>query len=118
MAKAINSRQKGKRAELELAKTLREFGFEAKRSQQFAGINGDADIIGVPGIHIECKHVERLNLDAALEQSERDASAEFKKTGNPVTPVVIHRKNRQDWRITMMLDDFLDMFGETLKGGG
>lgn len=116
---AINSREKGKRGERDVAKIFRDFGFgDARRGQQFSGKSGDADVIGITGLHLEIKHVERLNLDAAMEQSARDASAEFKKTGKPVVPVVIHRKNRQEWRITMELKDFLDMFGETLKGGG
>lgn len=117
MAK-VNSRAKGKRGELDLAKVLRDFGFEARRGQQFSGKNGDADVVGLPGIHIECKHCERTNLDEWMEQSERDAHAEFLASGTPVVPVVIHRKNRQEWRITMTLKDFLDMFGEYLKEGG
>ena len=119
MGKTINSRSKGKKGEQELAKLLREFGFEnAKRGVQYSGLQGDADIIdALPGIHIECKRAETVRLDEWMEQSARDASAEFKKTGKPVVPVVIHRKNRQEWRITMELKDFLDMFGDTLKGG-
>lgn len=103
---------------MDLAKVLRDFGFEARRGQQFSGKNGDADVVGLPGIHIECKHCERTNLDEWMEQSERDAHAEFLASGTPVVPVVIHRKNRQEWRITMTLKDFLDMFGEYLKEGG
>ena len=105
MAKAINSRQKGKAGELELAKLLREYGFtNARRGQQFSGANGDADIEdAIPGVHIECKRVEHLNIDSALEQSVRDARA-------GEIPVVIHRKNRQSWRITMYLEDFLKYY--------
>lgn len=117
MGKAINSRQKGARGERELAKVLREYGFEARRGQQFSGANGDADVLGIPGIHIECKNVEHLNLDAAMEQSERDATAEFQKQGRVAVPVVIHKKNRKEWKITMKLRDFLDMFGEVLRNG-
>lgn len=99
-----SSREKGKEGERSLAAYLRERGFaEARRGQQYAGANGDADVTGLPGIHIECKRVERLNLDAALEQSERDARA-------GEIPVVIHRKNRQSWRITLALDDFLKIY--------
>lgn len=98
-----------------MAKILREFGFEARRSQQFSGKEGDADVVGVPGLHLEVKNVEHLNLDKAMEQSERDAHAEFLKTGKPVVPVVVHKKSRQEWRITMGFKDFLDMFGEYLK---
>lgn len=119
MAKAINSREKGKRGEREVAKILRDFGFgDARRGQQFSGKEGDADVVGIPLLHLEIKNVEHLNLDKAMEQSERDAKAEFQKKGRVAVPVVIHKKNRTPWRITMELKDFLDMFGETLKGGG
>lgn len=104
MARTINSRRKGKAGELELAHYLTERGYNARRGQQFSAANGDPDVIGIPGVHIECKRVERLDLDSALDQSVRDARA-------GEVPVVIHRKNRQKWRVTMLLDDFLDMYG-------
>ena len=34
----MNSRQKGKRGELELAKVLREHGYETRRGQQYSGL--------------------------------------------------------------------------------
>lgn len=49
----MNSREKGKRGELELAKLLRDCGFDTRRGQQYSGANGDADVVGLPGIHIE-----------------------------------------------------------------
>lgn len=100
---AINSRNKGKRNELLLAHKFQEYGFDARRSQQFAGINGDADVVGVPYLHVECKAVQKLNLDKAMEQSQRDS-----REGE--IPVVVHRKDRQDWRITMTLEDFMPFF--------
>ena len=45
----MNSRQKGKGGELELAKLLRAYGYNARRGQQYSGISGDADVVGVPG---------------------------------------------------------------------
>lgn len=65
----MNSRDKGKRGELELAKVLRGYGYDTRRGQQYCGANGDADVVGLPGIHIECKRVERLNLDDAMAQA-------------------------------------------------
>ena len=52
-----NSRRKGASGERELAKKLREYGYEARRGQQYCGSNGDADVVGIPGIHIECKRL-------------------------------------------------------------
>lgn len=36
----MNSRQKGARGERELAKKLREYGFDSRRGQQYSGANG------------------------------------------------------------------------------
>ena len=68
-----NSRRKGASGERELAKKLREYGYEARRGQQYCGSNGDADVVGIPGIHIECKRVEALNIEKAMQQSISDS---------------------------------------------
>lgn len=99
----MNSREKGKRGELELAKLLRDCGFDTRRGQQYSGANGDADVVGLPGVHIECKRVERLNVYRALLQAIRDARDEE-------TPVVFHRGNRQCWMVTMTAADWLEMY--------
>lgn len=104
----MNSREKGKRGERELAKLLKEHGYEARRNQQYCGANGDADVIGLPGVHIECKRVEKLNLDAAMEQARRDA-----REGE--MPVVMHRKDRGDWKVTLSLEDFMKIYKEAEK---
>ena len=62
----MNSKRKGKRGELELAKKLKECGFSARRGQQYSGIGGD-DVVGLDGIHIECKRSERLNVYLEVE---------------------------------------------------
>ena len=111
MVKSINSRQKGARNERLLANILKEHGYtEARRGQQFSGLHGDADVVGIPGIHIECKAVERLNIHDAIEQSIRDA-----REGE--IPVVIHKKNRKPWLVTMRLEDWLngDFSGLTVR---
>lgn len=102
----VNSRDKGARGERELAGVLREFGYEARRGQQFSGANGDADVVGLPGIHIECKRVERLNLYDAIAQSKHDA-----RDGE--IPAVFHRKDNCKWLVTMELDDWMNMYNDT-----
>ena len=93
----MNSRNKGARFERELAAWLRDtFGVAARRGQQFAGGPDSPDVIGWPGVHIEAKHVERLNVEDAMLQAERDA-------GDAV-PVVIHRRNRTAPMLTVRLD--------------
>ena len=65
------SRDKGKRGELLLARFLREQGYDCRRTSQYCGQTGDAaDVVGLPGLHIECKFVERLNIREALEQAK------------------------------------------------
>lgn len=105
----VNSRQKGARFERDIAKRLREWGYDARRGQQYSGLNGDADVVGLPGVHLELKAVEHLNLDAAMEQSERDARDGEK-------PVVIHKKNYGEIRATMRFDDWFEMYREWESG--
>ena len=64
----INSKQKGARFEREIAEHLREKGFEARRGIQFRGGEDSPDVISNFPLHIEAKHVEKLNLANALEQ--------------------------------------------------
>ena len=101
----MNSRDKGKRGELELSHILNEYGFQTRRGQQFSGANGDADVVGIGGLHIECKRVEKLNIEEALKQSERDA-----REGE--IPCVMHRRNHEDWKVTMRLCDFPKIWRE------
>ena len=63
------------------------------------------DITGMPGIHIECKRNERLNIHDAMKQADRDA--EKFKDG---LPAVFHRKNRTPWLITLKLTDFMEVY--------
>lgn len=105
----INSRAKGKAGELELSRVLREHGYDTRRGQQFCGINGDADVTGLPYMHIECKRVEKLNLDAAMAQARIDA-----REGE--MPCVMHRKNREPWKVTMLLDDWIELYREWAAG--
>ena len=99
----MNSRNKGKRGELELAHILQDYGYEARRSQQYAGINSDADVVGLPGIHIEVKRVEKLNIENAVTQSVRDAGA-------GEIPIVVHRKNHKSWLVTMPFDYWMRLY--------
>ena len=105
----MNSRRKGKEGELSLARKLREYGYDCRRSVQYCGTNGDADVVGLPGIHIECKRVERLNLVEAMRQAERDARpGEF--------PVVFHRRNDEPWMVTMPLESWIEIYREWEAG--
>ncbi len=115
----MNSRAKGAAGERELAGELRKYGYETRRGQQFSGANGDADVIGLPGIHIEAKRVEKLNIDKALQQSVTDSYADSLRQGVEVIPAVFHRSNsdhkkestKGTWKVTLRLDDFMKIYG-------
>lgn len=98
----MNSRDKGKRGERELAAFLRANGFDARRGQQFAGGADSPDIISelLKWLHIEVKRVERLNLIDACAQAEGDCGGK--------RWVVIHRRNHAPWLFTGRLDILLD----------
>lgn len=108
-----SSKNKGAAGERELAKVLNELlNIDAIRGRQFCGSAGNPDVlvqkvagderIDIPGVHIECKRVERLNLYEALKQSESDAKGEE-------IPVVCHRRNRDSWIISFRLDKLKDV---------
>ena len=63
------------------------------------------DVVGLPGIHIEVKRVERLNVVEAMEQSVRDSE----RMGDGV-PALFHRRNRKPWLVTMRLEDWLVLY--------
>ena len=103
----VNSKKKGSREELKLANKLKEYGYDTRRTAQYNGkeLDSKADIIGLDGIHIECKAVERLNIHDAVEQAIRDnRSADL--------PAVFHKKNRKPWLVTMTLDDWMTIYNE------
>lgn len=104
-----NSKDKGKRFEREIANYLKERGYDARRSAQYCGNTGDAaDVVGLPGFHIECKHQEKMHLYDWMEQAIRDSA----KSGD--TPIVIHKQNRKDTLVTMRLDDFMNLINHNL----
>lgn len=101
----MNSKAKGARGERELASKLKEYGYDCRRGQQYCGANGDADVVGLPGIHIECKRVEHLNIYDAISQAKHDKK-------DDELPAVFHRKNESKWLVTMELDDWMQIFNE------
>jgi Holliday junction resolvase len=103
----MNSRTKGANGERELAQLLRNQGhMDARRGQQYSGLNGDADVVGLQGVHIECKRVERFTDEPALKQAERDARA-------GEVPVVIYRRNKERWKVVLR-QDIADLIWQVL----
>src|SRR4051812_26882968 len=107
-------RRKGATAEREIVAILRGRGMKAQRTAplQTAAVAGllpggisSADVTcdGLPGVHLEVKRAETIKIEAWCRQAEGDA-----KEGGSV-PVVVWRRSGQPWRVTLPLEDFLDM---------
>jgi hypothetical protein len=55
-------------------------------------------VVGLPGVHVEVKRVEALNIRKAVEQSVHDADS-------GEAAIVLHRQNRTPWLVTVRLAD-------------
>lgn len=106
-----SSKARGKRGELNLVHALRDAGFtEARRTAQYCGKAGTSDVVGLPGVHVEAKNVERLNIWSALAQSKRDAEAD----GNGDIPAVFFKRNRSGgWYVAVPLSDFVRLYAQS-----
>ena len=105
----MNSKAKGGRGEREWAEFCREHGFtEARRGVQFKGGYDSPDVTGLPGIHQEVKRVEKLNIHEAMKQSIRDSEGK-------ALPIVAHRRNREEWLVTMRAEDWMEIYKAWLK---
>ena len=108
---AVNSKQKGARFERKLASIFRDYGYEARRTAQYCGNTGDAsDVVGLPGLHIEAKHQERMSLYEWVSQAKRDSE------GTGRLPAVFHKKNNAEILVTMTLEDWFNLYREWEAG--
>ena len=94
----MNARSKGARGEREWRDQLRAEGYAARRGgQQGAGGCADSPDVICPelagALHFEVKRVQNLNLKEAIAQATRDSEGR--------APVVAHRKNGEQWLVTM-----------------
>jgi len=106
----INSRSKGKRGELQFRDVLKRAGFEARRGQQYAGsAEGESpDVVhNIPGVHIEVKWVERLNLATAMAQAKLDCGGKV--------PVVAHKRNGGEWLVTLPATALVEWWQELFQ---
>jgi len=92
-----SSQRKGASGERELAELLRDYGYNAERGGSLT-FGSTPDVTGLPGIHIEVKRTERLNVLEAYQQAVRDADR-FQDG----VPALFHRRNRSPWLVTYEL---------------
>lgn len=98
-----SSQRKGADGERELAGILRGRGYDIERGGSLS--YGEVpDLVGLPGVHIEVKRVERLNVPEAMDQATRDAD----RFGG--FPALFHRRSRSPWLVTMRLVDWLELY--------
>ncbi len=99
-----SQQRKGADGEREIVSILNAHGYNTERggSQTYGMI---PDIVGLPGIHIEVKRVEKLNVHEAMDQSVRD-SIRFRDG----FPALFHRRNNTSWLVTMRLEDWLSLY--------
>lgn len=105
----VNSRNKGAAGEREWANWLKERGYEARRGQQFSGGKDSPDVVSNLPFHFEVKRVQALNMDKAMEQAQRDSE------GNGKVPMVVHRKDRKEWKVTLSAEHFFELFEKVIR---
>ena len=87
-----NSKRKGTVAERELANIFTAAGVPSRRSVQYCGRAGDADIVCEHlDLHIEVKRTERFSLTEAIAQASTDSN------GKPW--IIVHRSNGRPWMV-------------------
>lgn len=103
----MTSREKGKRGERDLARTLTAEGFPASRGVQYQGGPDSPDVVVpcLPGLHFEAKRTERLRIHDAMDQARADAGDKL--------PVVAWRSNNSDWVAILPLTDLLAILRES-----
>lgn len=94
------SRRKGARAEVEVAAILTEAGFPCSRNAR-NGLSVEDLAHAVPGVLFEVKRVERLNVGEAMRRATVAAAS------SDASPVVVHRRSREEWLATVRLSDLL-----------
>lgn len=98
------SQHKGRAGELELSRILRGCGYDVQPGRAVS-YGATPDISGLPGIHIEVKRVERLNVPEAMKQAVRDA-----EKFHDGVPALFHRRSREPWLVTMRLQDWMGLY--------
>lgn len=116
-----SQREKGKRGERAAAKAVSAaLGVSARRGVQYKGGADSADLeVEIPGVHWEVKFVERESVRTWMAQACEESGGQV--------PVVLHKRSRGEWLVTLQLERLYEFVqrleeatGETLQvlGGG
>lgn len=104
-----NSRAKGKRGELEAALLLTQLGLKARRSGQYCGAQGDADLKVDAALHVEVKLQEQMHPYKWMQQAIDDSKATKAK------PLVLCRRTRSPWLVIMLASDLVPISQEITR---
>ena len=91
---------KGKAGEREFANLLKSLSIEARRGRQYCGLPESPDVIGPDGLYIEVKRRKRITIQAHLAEARATA-------GGLAVPVLAHRRDREDWMVTIYAADLV-----------
>lgn len=100
---SVHSRTKGRTAERQVELAFQAAGFSTDRA--LGGRTQVAGDIVVEGVAVEVRRREKQSIEAW-------AAAHEAETPEHLTPVLVARTSRNPWRVTMRLDDFLDLLRE------
>lgn len=103
------SRAKGARGELEACEALGRIGLHCRRTVQYNGRAGLADLACDADLHIEVKRTEKLNPYRFIEQAIGDS----RRSGHP--PLVVMRSSYKPWLIMCRVDDFVRIAEEIIR---
>ena len=95
-------REKGARGERMLKEFLNSLGLSVRRGYVFLK---QSDLVDLPGIHIECKFVEKLNVRNAMYQAIEEA-----KKRRDGMPTVFWKKSREPWLTIMLTEDWVRLY--------
>ena len=106
----MRSRRKGAGFERALVHRFRAElpGLVIRRGAQARG-GSEAPDVDVPGLWVEAKHGQKVNLRAALAQAIRDA-------GTGRMPVAVCKDDRSEPVVVIRLDDFLALWRTSWNG--
>lgn len=106
-----NPKAKGNKAERQFSELLRDYGLDDTAKRNYSSGSGiqKSDVHNKLNYNIEVKHVEKLNIWKAIEQSQKDAEQTHTK------PLIAFKKNRHDWWIVIPAWHWADLIRKSLE---
>lgn len=99
-------KKKGTRAETAVVDYLRKMGFTHAERRTTRGPKDAGDIAGLPGVVIEVKDCQRMELAAWIDEADQEAANDHARIG-----VVWHKRRgvstANGWYVTMQGFDFV-----------